>query len=188
MAGFPRDLHGQGQGRRVRARAGGSRRVAELSSRDDAERRWPDRLPVEPAARSARPRHGAGDVAAASGGLGRLRPHHSARQPERQALRPQRAGRDDRNGVRFRSESLGGARRGVRGLGRGRAGGGARVETGPRAHHPLPARHRQDDRHGGRGGRPDPQGRAGAFRLVRDPRALSKHSGAYSPHGCAGGA
>ena len=60
---------------------------------DHAERRWPDRVPLQPAARAARPWHGAGDAAAASGGLGRSRPHHSARQPERQALRPQRAGR-----------------------------------------------------------------------------------------------
>ena len=37
-------------------------------------------------------------------------------------------------------------------------------------------------------GVPDPQGRAGAFGLVRDPRALSRHSGADSAHGYAGGA
>ena len=55
----------------------------------------------------------AGDAAAASGGLGRLRPHHSPRQPERQALRPQRAGRGHRNGVRLRSQPAGGARRGI---------------------------------------------------------------------------
>ena len=35
-------------------------------------------FPVEPAARPARPRHGASDAAAAFGGLGRLRPRHSA--------------------------------------------------------------------------------------------------------------
>src|SRR5208337_5248424 len=67
-------------------------------------------------------------------------------------------------------------------------GGGAGVAIGPRAHHALPARHRQDDRDRNRGGRPDPQGRAGAFGLARDPRALSKHSGPASPHGYAGGA
>ena len=50
-----------------------------------------------------------------------------------------------------------------------------------RAHHALPARHRQDDRDRNRGGRPDPQGRAGAFGLVRDPRALSRHSGPDFP-------
>ena len=65
--------------------------------------------------------------------------------------------------------------------------GGACVATGARAHHALPARHRQDDRHGRRGGRADPQGRAGAFGLVRDPWALSKHPGPDSPHGCARG-
>ena len=43
----------------------------------------------------------AGDAATASGSLGRLRPHHSARQPERQALRPQRAGRGDRMAFGF---------------------------------------------------------------------------------------
>ena len=36
-------------------------------------------------------------------------------------------GGTDRNGVRFRTQPFGGAGRGVRGLGRGRAGGGARV-------------------------------------------------------------
>ena len=66
-------------------------------------------------------------------------------------------------------------------------GGGAGVAIGPRAHHALPARHRQDDRDGNRGGRPDPQGRAGAFRLGGDPRALSRHPGADSAHGDAGG-
>ena len=59
------------------------------------------------------------------------------------------------------------------------------LETGARAHHALPARHRQDDRDGRRGGRADPPGRAGAVRLVRDPRALSRHPGADSAHGCA---
>ena len=186
MAGVPGDLHRQRQDRRVRAPAGRSRRAVELSSRDDAERRGPDRLPIEPAACLARPRHAAGDAAAAPGGLGRLRPHHSARQPERQAVRPQRAGWDHRNGVRFRSQPLGGAGRGVRGVGRGCSRGGTRVAIGARTHNALPSRHRQDGRHGDRGGRPDPQGRAGAFGLVRDPRALSWHSGPDSANGDAG--
>ena len=146
----------------------------------DAERRRPDRIPIEPAARAARPRHGAGDAAAASGGPGRLRPHHSPRQPERQALRPQRAGRSHRNGVRLRSQPAGGARRGIRGLGRGGSGRGTRAETGARAHHALPARHRQDDRDGHRRGRPNPQGRAGAGRLGGGPQALPRHPRAAS--------
>ena len=51
------------------------------------------------------------------------------------------------------------------------------LRLGPRTHHALPARHRQDDRDRNRGGRPDPQGRAGAVGLARDQRALSRHSG-----------
>ena len=90
---FSGDLHGQGQDRRFRARVGGSRRAAELPSGDHAERRRPDRLSVQPAARPARPRHGAGDVAAASGGLGRLRP----------LIR-----RDSPNGKRFARKGRGG--------------------------------------------------------------------------------
>ena len=45
---------------------------------DHAERRGPDRFSLQPATRPARPRHGPSDAAAAFGGLGRLRPHHSA--------------------------------------------------------------------------------------------------------------
>ena len=41
-------------------------------------------------------------------------------------------------------------------------GGGTRAEAGARAHHAVPARHRQDDRDRDRRGRSDPQGRAGA--------------------------
>ncbi len=63
--------------------------------------------------------------------------------------------------------------------------GGAGVETGPRAHHALPTRHRQDDRHGHRGGRANPQGRAGALRLGGDPWALSQHPRADSSYGVA---
>ena len=169
VAGVSRDLHGQSKGGCFRARARRSRRFAELPSGDDVDRRGTDRVPIEPAAGAARPRDGAGDVAAASGGPGRLRPHHSPRQPERQALRPQRAGRSHRNGLRLRPQPTGGARRGIRGLGRRGSRRGTRAETCPRADYALPARHRQDDCDRGRGGRADPRGRAGASRLGGGP-------------------
>ena len=109
--------------------------------------------------------------------------------------------RDSPNGKRFARKGRGGTSkwrsvsisalwsRGPRSSKPGprRSGGGARAETGPRAHHALPARYRQDDRHRHRGGRAGPQSRAGAFRLGGDPRALSRHPGADSAHGYAGG-
>ena len=116
---------------------------------------------------AARAWHGAGDAAAPSGGARRLRPGRPPRQPQRQALRAQGAGRRYRAGLRFRSWPARRARRGIRSLGRRGPRRRARPEACPRAHHDLPARHRQDDRDRDRGGRADLQGRAGARGLAR---------------------
>ena len=73
----------------------------------------------------------------------------------------------DRDGVRLRSQPAGGARRGVRGLGRRGSGRGARAETGARAHHALPPRHRQDDRDRHRGERARRAGQGRGLRIGR---------------------
>ena len=51
----------------------------------------------------------------------------------------------------------------------------ARAQACARAHHAVPARHRQDDCHRHRGRRPDAQGRAGAGRLAGSPRRLPRN-------------
>ena len=108
--------------RRVRASAGRSRRV--LSFHPETTLSGEDLIvfPSNQQLCPARPWHAGLDIAAASGGAGRLRAHHSARQPERQALRAEGRGGE------IKSHSVStcrprGARRGIRGPSGGTRGG-----------------------------------------------------------------
>jgi hypothetical protein len=71
MAGVPRDLHREGPDWRLGTGFGRSRRSVDLPPRNHAQRRGPDRVSLEPAARVARTWHGARDAAPAPGGARR---------------------------------------------------------------------------------------------------------------------
>ena len=113
----------------------------------DAQRRGPDRVPLEPAARAARTRHGAGDAAAAPGGAGRLRARSFAATARTASASPAK-GRAARS--RWRSASISArwwrapmnSRPGPRRS--GRRNGRCRLVR--ERDHAVPARHRQDDR------------------------------------------
>ena len=189
MAGVPGDLHGQGQDRRFRARVGGSRRVAELPSRDHAERRGPDRLSrptsSSPCAPTAWRRRRCGGIwrpwSIAASSFGATARTASASPAKGGAGPIEMAFGFELSPLVARAEEFEAWAEDVRAEERALRLVRERITLCRRDIAKMIAT-------GDRGGRADPQGRAGAFGLVRDPRALSRHPGPDSPNGDAGGA
>ena len=173
MEGVPRHLHRAATTWRVRAGALRAQRLAELPSGDGALRE--DDLIVFPSNEQLSLRaHGmpASTLRRHLAGLVDAGLDHSSRQSERQTLRAEGQGRGASVRVRLRSVAARRTLRRVRAPGGRNRSRSARRQTRPRADHALPARHRQDDCHGHRGGRSDAQGRAGAGRLAGRPHAF----------------